>query len=162
MEFGIALVPAADSWTTVQRVEALGFSHAWLYDTQRLCADVFVAMALAAANTRRITIGPGALVPSNRIAPVSRRALVERRETVRRFKTAPRALSTRAWRKTRFAKRVRPLRRLPALSWLPGQRPAHEAACPAVGKRPFRERSPHTPGTKPTATPQATEARSTA
>jgi hypothetical protein len=51
------------------------------------------------------------------------------------LRTAPRALSTRAWRRTRLAKRVRPLRRLPALSWLPGQRPAQDAAWPAVGKR---------------------------
>jgi 5,10-methylenetetrahydromethanopterin reductase len=75
MDFGIALAPAADSWKTVQRAEALGFSHAWLYDTRLLCADVFVAMALAAANTRRITIGPGVLVPSNRIAPVAANGL---------------------------------------------------------------------------------------
>lgn len=75
MDFGIALAPAADSWKTVQRAEELGFSHAWLYDTQLLCADVFVAMALAAANTRRITIGPGVLVPSNRIAPVAANGL---------------------------------------------------------------------------------------
>src|SRR5262249_49507985 len=46
-----------------------------LYDTQLLCADVFVAMALAAANTRRITIGPGVLVPTNRIAPVTANGL---------------------------------------------------------------------------------------
>jgi 5,10-methylenetetrahydromethanopterin reductase len=75
MDFGIALPPAADAWKTVQRAEALGFSHAWLYDTQLLCADVFVAMALAAANTRRITIGPGVLVPTNRIAPVAANGL---------------------------------------------------------------------------------------
>ncbi len=59
----------------MQRAEARGFSHAWLYDTQLLCADVFVAMALAAAHTRRITIGPGVLVPSNRIAPVAANGL---------------------------------------------------------------------------------------
>src|SRR5262245_60588242 len=75
MDFGIALAPAADSWKVVQRAEALDYSYAWLYDTQLLCADVFVAMALAAANTRRITIGPGVLVPSNRIAPVAANGL---------------------------------------------------------------------------------------
>jgi 5,10-methylenetetrahydromethanopterin reductase len=75
VDFGIALAPGAESWKTVQRAEALGFSHAWLYDTQLLCADVFVAMACAAATTRRITIGPGVLVPSNRIAPVAANGL---------------------------------------------------------------------------------------
>jgi hypothetical protein len=37
--------------------------------------------------------------------------------------------------KTRLAQRVRPLRRLPALSLLPGQRPAQEAGWPAAGNR---------------------------
>lgn len=29
----------------MQRAEEPGFTHAWFYDTQMLCADVFVAMA---------------------------------------------------------------------------------------------------------------------
>ena len=69
MDFGIALAPGVDAWKTVQRAEALGFTHAWLYDTQLLCADFFVAAALAAANTTRIRIGSGVIVPTNRIAP---------------------------------------------------------------------------------------------
>ena len=44
MDFGIALPTAADNWKVVQRAEALGFSHAWFYDTQMLSADCFVAM----------------------------------------------------------------------------------------------------------------------
>ena len=75
MDFGIALAPGVDAWKWVQRAEALGFSHAWLYDTQLLCADFFVAAALAAANTSRIRIGPGVLVPTNRIAPVAANGL---------------------------------------------------------------------------------------
>ncbi len=39
MDYGIALAPGADAWKTVHRAEALGFSHAWFYDTQLLCAD---------------------------------------------------------------------------------------------------------------------------
>jgi 5,10-methylenetetrahydromethanopterin reductase len=75
MDFAIALAPGADAWKWVQRAEQLGFSHAWLYDTLLLCADFFVAAALAAANTRRIHIGPGVLVPTNRIAPVAANGL---------------------------------------------------------------------------------------
>ena len=75
MDFGIALPTAADSWTVVQRAEELGFSHAWFYDTQMLSADCFVAMGAAAVNTRRIRLGTGVLVPSNRIAPVAANAL---------------------------------------------------------------------------------------
>ncbi|MGH7342886.1 MAG: LLM class flavin-dependent oxidoreductase, partial [Candidatus Rokuibacteriota bacterium] len=75
MDFGIALAPGVDAWKTVRSAEELGFSHAWLYDTQLLCADVFVAMALAAERTSRIRIGPGVLVPTNRIAPVAANGL---------------------------------------------------------------------------------------
>jgi 5,10-methylenetetrahydromethanopterin reductase len=75
MEFGIALPTAADSWKVAQRAEELGFTHAWFYDTQMLSADCFVAMGAAAVNTRRIRLGTGVLVPSNRIAPVAANAL---------------------------------------------------------------------------------------
>jgi 5,10-methylenetetrahydromethanopterin reductase len=75
MDFGIALPAAADSWTIVKRAEELGFTHAWFYDTQMLSADCFVAMAAAAVDTRRIRLGTGVLVPSNRIAPVAANAL---------------------------------------------------------------------------------------
>ena len=75
MDFGIALPTSADSWRVVQRAEELGFTHAWFYDTQMLSADCFVAMGAAAVNTRRIRLGTGVLVPSNRIAPVAANAL---------------------------------------------------------------------------------------
>lgn len=74
MEFGIALTTAADSWKTVKRAEELGFSHAWFYDTQMLCADCFVAMGAAAVQTSRIRLGTGVLIPTNRIAPVTANA----------------------------------------------------------------------------------------
>lgn len=75
MDFGIALATSTESWRTVARAEGLGFSHAWFYDTQLLNPDVFVGMALAAANTRRIRLGTGVLIPSNRIEPVAANAL---------------------------------------------------------------------------------------
>ncbi len=75
MDFGIALATTTDSWRAVKRAEAAGFSHAWFYDTQLLNPDVFVGMALAARETRRIRLGTGVLIPSNRIAPVAANAL---------------------------------------------------------------------------------------
>src|SRR5437867_12747744 len=75
MDFGIALAPGVDAWKVVRRAEQLGFTHAWFYDTQMLCADVFVAMALAAAHSAKIVLGTGVLVPSNRIAPVAANGL---------------------------------------------------------------------------------------
>ena len=71
MDFGIALTTRTDSWKTVKRAEALGFSHAWFYDSQLLYADVLVGMALAARETKKIRLGTGVLVPSNRLAPVT-------------------------------------------------------------------------------------------
>jgi 5,10-methylenetetrahydromethanopterin reductase len=75
VDFGIGIATGVDAWKTVERAEALGFTHAWFYDTQMLCADVFVGMALAAARTTRIRLGTGVLVPTNRIAPVAANAL---------------------------------------------------------------------------------------
>jgi 5,10-methylenetetrahydromethanopterin reductase len=75
MDFGIALPTAADNYKVVQRAEELGFSHAWFYDTQMLSADCFVAMGAAAVNTKKIRLGTGVLVPSNRISPVAANAL---------------------------------------------------------------------------------------
>jgi len=75
MDFGIALATSTESWKVVQRAERLGFSHAWFYDTQLLNPDVFIGMALAAANTSRIRLGTGVLIPSNRIEPVTANAL---------------------------------------------------------------------------------------
>jgi 5,10-methylenetetrahydromethanopterin reductase len=74
VDFGIALATSADSYKVVERAEALGFSHAWFYDTQMLSADCFVAMGAAALKTSRIRLGTGVLIPSNRIAAVSANA----------------------------------------------------------------------------------------
>ncbi len=75
MDFGIAVATSADSWKVIQRAEELGFSNAWFYDTQMLSADCFVAMGAAAVKTRRIRLGTGVLIPTNRIAPVAANAL---------------------------------------------------------------------------------------
>jgi Luciferase-like monooxygenase len=51
--------------------EDLGFTRAWFYDSQMLYSDVYATLALAAEHTRKILIGTGIAVPSNRIAPVT-------------------------------------------------------------------------------------------
>ena len=71
MDFGIGIASGVDGGQAVERAEALGFRHAWFYDTQMLCADVFVSMALAAVRTNRIRLATGVLVPTNRIAPAA-------------------------------------------------------------------------------------------
>lgn len=75
MDFGIALATSTESWKTVKRAEAHGFSHAWFYDTQLLNPDVFIGMALAARETKRIRLGTGVLIPSNRLAAVTANCL---------------------------------------------------------------------------------------
>ncbi len=71
MDFGIAFASSTESWRVAQRAEDLGFTHAWFYDTQLLNPDVFVCMALAAQATKRIRLGTGVLIPSNRLSPVA-------------------------------------------------------------------------------------------
>src|SRR3982751_4651808 len=74
MEFGIGIASASDSWKVAQRAEELGFTHAWFYDTQMIPAARFVGMAAAALKPSKIRLGPGVLVPSNRIAAVTANA----------------------------------------------------------------------------------------
>jgi|TARA_B100002003_G_scaffold251424_1_gene294907 5,10-methylenetetrahydromethanopterin reductase len=74
MEFSVAVASQIDSWKVVKRAEELGFTSSWFYDTQLLNPDVFICMALAAANTNTIRLGTGVLIPSNRIEPVTANA----------------------------------------------------------------------------------------
>jgi 5,10-methylenetetrahydromethanopterin reductase len=71
MDIGISLPTPADPSAIVADAEERGFHSAWLYDSQMLYADLFIGMGLAAKATKRIRIGSGVLVPSNRIAPVT-------------------------------------------------------------------------------------------
>ncbi len=75
MDFGIALATTTESWRAVKRAEALGFKYAWFYDTQLLNPDVFIGMALAARETKRIRLATGVLIPSNRLSPVAANGL---------------------------------------------------------------------------------------
>jgi 5,10-methylenetetrahydromethanopterin reductase len=67
-----------------------------IYDTQLLCADFFVAAALAADRTSKIRIGPGVLVPTNRSRPCGERARVARGARAGRIDSAWAPASPRA------------------------------------------------------------------
>jgi 5,10-methylenetetrahydromethanopterin reductase len=71
MHFGIAFPSSIDSWRDCEVAEDHGFTHAWFYDTQMLCSDVYASMALAAEHTRTMKLGTLVVIPSNRIAPVT-------------------------------------------------------------------------------------------
>lgn len=75
MQFGIAFPSYIEAWKDCQAAEAAGFTHAWFYDTQLLCSDVYATMALAAEHTRTMKLGTLVAIPSNRIAPVTASAI---------------------------------------------------------------------------------------
>jgi 5,10-methylenetetrahydromethanopterin reductase len=71
MKFGLNCPARIDSWKDMAVAEDLGFASAWFYDSQMLYSDVYATMTLVAEHTKRIKIGTGIVVPSNRIAPVT-------------------------------------------------------------------------------------------
>ena len=75
MQFGIAFPSYIEAWKDCEVAEAAGFTHAWFYDTQLLCSDVYATMALAAEHTRTMKLGTLVAIPSNRIAPVTASAI---------------------------------------------------------------------------------------
>jgi hypothetical protein len=56
MDYGFAFLSAVDIHKDVALAERKGFTHAWLYDTQMLCADVFRCLALCAVKTKKIRL----------------------------------------------------------------------------------------------------------
>lgn len=75
MQFGIAFPSYIEAWKDCEAAEAAGFTHAWFYDTQLLCSDVYATMALAAEHTSTMKLGTLVAIPSNRIAPVTASAV---------------------------------------------------------------------------------------
>src|ERR1700683_184646 len=71
MKFGLNMPAHIDSWKDMTVAEDLGFTSAWFYDSQMLYSDIYATMTLVAERTKRIKIGTGIVVPSNRIAPVT-------------------------------------------------------------------------------------------
>ncbi len=71
MDFGICVASKIDDIGYIERAEALGYSHAWLADSQMIWSDCYAVMALAAARTTRIKLGTGVAITGTRIAPVT-------------------------------------------------------------------------------------------
>jgi len=71
MEFAIAYPARPDAWKDLVIAEENGFTQAWFYDSQMIYSDVYACMALAADHTKRIKLGTGVAIPSNRIEPVT-------------------------------------------------------------------------------------------
>jgi 5,10-methylenetetrahydromethanopterin reductase len=71
MDFGFVFFGSVQVYPDVMLAEKRGFTHAWLYDSQMLTSDVYAALALCAANTKKIFLGPGVTNPASRIAPLT-------------------------------------------------------------------------------------------
>ena len=70
MDIGVCVASHVGDIDYVVRAEALGFSHAWLADSQMLWSDCYATLALAAARTSTIRLGTGVAVSGTRPAPV--------------------------------------------------------------------------------------------
>ena len=69
MDIGLCVASHVKDIDYVVRAEALGYSHAWLADSQMLWSDCYAALALAATRTTRIRLGTGVAVSGTRPAP---------------------------------------------------------------------------------------------
>lgn len=66
MELSCAFATSLDTPAHIELAESLGYRRAWCYDSPGLYPDVWMVLALAAARTSTIALGPGVLVPSLR------------------------------------------------------------------------------------------------
>ncbi len=71
MKLGICVASHIGDVDYVVRAEELGYSHAWLADSQMIWSDCYATLALAADRTSRIQIGTGVSVSGTRPAPVT-------------------------------------------------------------------------------------------
>ena len=71
MELGVCVASHIGDIDYVVAAETLGYSHAWLADSQMIWSDCYAALALAAHRTERIRLGTGIAVTGTRPAPVT-------------------------------------------------------------------------------------------
>ena len=70
-----AFPPVPETPDHIVLAEELGYHTAWVYDTPALQLDTWMTLALAAARTERIRLGPGVLIPSLRHPMVTAAAI---------------------------------------------------------------------------------------
>jgi alkanesulfonate monooxygenase SsuD/methylene tetrahydromethanopterin reductase-like flavin-dependent oxidoreductase (luciferase family) len=75
MDLGVCVASHIGDIDYVVRAEALGYSHAWLADSQMLWSDCYATLALVADRTERIRIGTGIAVTGTRPPPVTAAAI---------------------------------------------------------------------------------------
>ena len=62
MEIGVCVASHIQDTDYVVRAEELGYSHAWLADSQMIWSDCYATLALAAYRTERIRLGTAVLL----------------------------------------------------------------------------------------------------
>ena len=75
MDFGICVASRPADIEYVVEAEDLGFTAAWMADSQMIWSDVYAMLALAADRTSSIRLGTGVAVAGTRPAPVTAAAL---------------------------------------------------------------------------------------
>ena len=71
MDIGVCVASRVTDIDYVVHAERLGFSHAWMADSQMLWSDVYASLALAADRTETINLGTGVAVSGTRPAAVN-------------------------------------------------------------------------------------------
>ena len=71
MDFGICTASKIDEIGYITHAENLGYSHAWVADSQMIWSDCYTVLALAAQQTRKMKIGTGVSVAGTRLAPIT-------------------------------------------------------------------------------------------
>src|ERR1700722_5069557 len=59
MKFGFCVMSDIDEIGFYPFIEALGYDSAWVADSQMIYSDVYMVLALAAQQTKRLRMGPG-------------------------------------------------------------------------------------------------------
>jgi alkanesulfonate monooxygenase SsuD/methylene tetrahydromethanopterin reductase-like flavin-dependent oxidoreductase (luciferase family) len=75
MEIGVCVASHIGDVDYAVRAEELGYSHAWLADSQMIWSDCYATLALVADRTERIQIGTGVAITGTRPAPVTAAAI---------------------------------------------------------------------------------------
>ena len=71
MDIGICVPSHVGDMGYVVHAESLGYSHAWLADSQMIWSDCYAALALAAEKTHKIKLGTGVAISGTRPASVN-------------------------------------------------------------------------------------------
>ena len=66
MDIGICVPSHVGDIDYVVRAEELGYSHAWLADSQMIWSDCYAALAIAAYRTNKINLGTGVAITGTR------------------------------------------------------------------------------------------------